>query len=107
LLRYVISGDVFVNLELIKMGYAKAASYPPDMACDQVFSAAEDEARAAQTGMWAATPTQEASAPQVIITGVNKREEWVEIQNTGDSDVDLTGWNLVSERGTRNVSLQG
>jgi len=107
LLRYVLVGDVFINLELIKMGYAQAASYPPDMACDQVFSAAEDEARAAQTGLWAATPTPEASAPQVIITGVNKREEWVEIQNIGDSNVDLAGWNLVSERGNQECQLAG
>lgn len=107
LLRYVIAGDVFVNLELIKMGYARAASYPPDLACDQVFTAAEDEARAAQTGMWAATPTPELSAPRLIITGVNKREEWVEIQNTGDNDVDLAGWNLVSERGNQDCPLAG
>jgi len=107
LLRYVFVRNVFVNLELIKIGYARAASYPPNVGCDQFFSTAEDETRAVQTGMWAATQTPEPAAPQVSISGVNKREEWVEIQNTGAGEVDLAGWNLISERGNQECLLAG
>jgi len=38
---------------------------------------------------------------------VNKREEWVDIKNMGNSDVDLAGWNLVSERGHQECPLSG
>jgi endonuclease YncB( thermonuclease family) len=56
LLRYVVAGDRFVNLELVKAGYAQAATYPPDVACSQAFVAAEREARSAQVGLWAPAP---------------------------------------------------
>jgi endonuclease YncB( thermonuclease family) len=107
LLRYVIVGDVFVNQELVKKGFAKAISYPPDISCADTFSLAENEARGGQMGMWVATPTPESSSPTVIVLSVNKREEWVDIQNTGNSDVDLAGWNLVSERGHQECYLSG
>ncbi len=107
LLRYVIVGDVFVNQELVRNGFAKAVSYPPDISCADTFTLAEDEARGSQMGMWVATPTPKSSSPTVIVVSVNKREEWVEIQNAGNSDVDLAGWNLVSERGHQECYLSG
>lgn len=33
LLRYVFTEDVFVNLELVKSGFAEVKAYPPDTAC--------------------------------------------------------------------------
>ena len=107
LLRYVIVGDVFVNHELVRMGFAVAEDYPPDVACSETLSSAEDQARASQIGMWVATQTPEPSAPKVIIIAMNKREEWVDIQNVGNSDVDLSGWNLVSEKGNQDCPLSG
>jgi hypothetical protein len=107
LLRYVIVDNVFVNLELVKIGLAKAVSYPPDLSCADSLLSVEGEARGAQVGMWIATPTPEASPPNVVILAVNKREEWVDIQNLGNSDVDLAGWNLVSERGDQECYLSG
>jgi endonuclease YncB( thermonuclease family) len=83
LLRYVIVGNTFVNLELVRMGFAVAEVYPPDSACANTFLIAENEAKANQRGMWVVTQTPEQSAPQVIILTVNKRDEWVDIQNTG------------------------
>jgi hypothetical protein len=59
------------------------------------------------SGLWAATPTPEASAAQLVIVAVDKRQEWVDITNTGASDVDLSGWNLVSERGNQECYLSG
>jgi endonuclease YncB( thermonuclease family) len=40
LLRYILTDQVFVNLELVKGGYAKAKEYPPDTACHQIFAQA-------------------------------------------------------------------
>jgi endonuclease YncB( thermonuclease family) len=107
LLRYVIVGNTFVNLELVRMGLAEAEDYPPDSSCTNTFLTAENEARADQLGMWVATQTPEPSAPHIIILTVNKQEEWVDIQNTGNIDVDLSGWNLVSERGNQDCPLSG
>jgi endonuclease YncB( thermonuclease family) len=107
LLRYVIVNNVFINLELVKIGFASAENYPPDIACADMFSAAEDEAHASQIGMWKVTQTPEPSAAQIIIVMANKRDEYVDIQNVGNTDVDLTGWNLVSERGHQECYLGG
>jgi endonuclease YncB( thermonuclease family) len=58
LLRYVYVGHVFVNAELVRLGYASAKSYPPDVAYDDVFKQMEREAREAGRGLWAVpTPT--------------------------------------------------
>jgi micrococcal nuclease len=107
LLRYVIAEDVFVNVQLVESGYARAVDYPPDSACAETFASAERQAREALAGMWVTTPTAEPTAPRVIILTVDKRQEWVDIQNVGNSDVDLTGWNLVSERGNQECPLSG
>lgn len=58
LLRYVIADDEFVNYELVVQGYANTASYPPDIACIPTFQRAEEQASAAQLGLWGAPPTQ-------------------------------------------------
>jgi len=58
LLRYVYLGDIFVNAELVRQGYANAATYPPDVAYADLFVQLEAEARAAGRGCWAVpTPT--------------------------------------------------
>jgi endonuclease YncB( thermonuclease family) len=53
LLRYVFVGDTFVNFELVNQGYAAAATFPPDVACDDTFHAAEADARSHEKGLWA------------------------------------------------------
>lgn len=53
LLRYVFVGDTFVNFELVNQGYAEAATFPPDVACDGMFRAAEADARSHERGLWA------------------------------------------------------
>lgn len=47
LLRYVFAGNVFVNAELVRQGYAEAKRYPPDVAFAEDFETLEDEARLA------------------------------------------------------------
>ena len=37
LLRYVISNDKFINLELVKSGHAKVKKYFPDISCHLTF----------------------------------------------------------------------
>lgn len=42
-----------------------------------------------------------------MIVGVNKRAEYVDIQNIGNQAQDLSGWVLVSEKGEQSCSLAG
>ncbi len=53
LLRYVVTSSVFVNLKMIEEGYAKAVTYPPDVACQVIFQQAERTARELGKGLWA------------------------------------------------------
>lgn len=52
LLRYVYSGDLFVNAELVRLGYAAAATVPPDVRNAGLFVGLAREAREAQRGLW-------------------------------------------------------
>jgi micrococcal nuclease len=52
LLRYVYVDGVFVNGELVRLGYAEAVSYPPDTRCQWQLEQLEKEAKAAKLGIW-------------------------------------------------------
>jgi endonuclease YncB( thermonuclease family) len=52
LLRYVYVDDLFVNAELVRLGYAEAVIYPPDMKYKKVLSELEREAREEERGLW-------------------------------------------------------
>jgi micrococcal nuclease len=58
LLRYVIAGDIFVNYQLVREGYAEAVYYAPDVACYNAFKDAEALAKAEGLGMWAVLPPE-------------------------------------------------
>ena len=65
LLRYIWLDDVFVNLELVKQGFAYSYSYPPDIKYQDQIVNAQQEAKAAIRGLWSACPVQAAiPAPQ-------------------------------------------
>jgi endonuclease YncB( thermonuclease family) len=54
LLRYVYLRDgTFVNAALVRQGVAQAATFPPDVAHQEEFTALQEEARAAGRGLWA------------------------------------------------------
>jgi len=52
LLRYVWVDDLMVNGELVRLGYAHAGTYPPDVRHQEWMQAMEAEARAAERGLW-------------------------------------------------------
>lgn len=52
LLRYVFVDDIFVNYELIRMGFARQRDYPPDSACKDLFVSAQTEAISMHRGIW-------------------------------------------------------
>lgn len=55
LLRYVKVGDIFVNYELVRQGFALASS--ASSACAQVYKTAEQTASQSKLGLWKPTPT--------------------------------------------------
>ncbi len=56
LLRYVWVGDVMVNAELVRLGYARAKAYPPDTRYQTLLETQQQGAEAAHRGMWATAP---------------------------------------------------
>lgn len=52
LLRFVYVDEQFINLELVSQGYARAATFPPNVSKSTVFKNAERESREAVRGLW-------------------------------------------------------
>jgi micrococcal nuclease len=116
LLRYVYLADgTMVNAELVRQGYAQSATYPPDVKHQSLFQEMQRQAMAAGRGLWGPTPAGTppsvpagtATASGIVIATVDKRAEYVDIWNTGSVAQDLTGWELVSERGNQRCTLAG
>lgn len=61
LLRYIYfpstgsgqAGDIFINDFLVRQGFARASTYPPDIKYQEQFRQAEKEARENNRGLWA------------------------------------------------------
>ncbi|MDP2936835.1 MAG: thermonuclease family protein [Dehalococcoidia bacterium] len=52
LLRYVYLDATMVNAELVRLGYAYATSYPPDVKHQDLLARLEKDARGAGRGLW-------------------------------------------------------
>jgi len=63
LLRYVWVGDVLVNAELVRLGYARSIAYPPDLRYQGLLDQAQTQAREAGLGLWGPQPTSNPAAP--------------------------------------------
>ncbi len=49
---YRDSDDLFINLQMVRDGFAAMATYPPNVAHVEALRAAEQEARSANRGLW-------------------------------------------------------
>src|SRR3989338_2427140 len=56
LLRYIYIGDTFVNLELVKQGFAYSSTYPPDVKHQSQFTEAQRQAKEQNKGLWSSCP---------------------------------------------------
>jgi len=52
LLRYVYVDGVMINELLVKEGFAKASSYPPDIKYQNIFTQAQKQAEFEKKGLW-------------------------------------------------------
>jgi len=100
LLRYVWAGEVFVNLELVREGYAHVYVIPPNTKYWDDFIEAEQEAIASQSNLW------QPSEYDIIITELEPVQgsgtdglniEKVTFRNNGTASIDMTGWTVKDE----------
>jgi micrococcal nuclease len=58
LLAYVHAGDIFVNAELVRQGFAAQYTVPPNVAHAERFGELAREAREAGRGLWSACDSE-------------------------------------------------
>ncbi|MCJ7740175.1 thermonuclease family protein, partial [Candidatus Microgenomates bacterium] len=55
-LRYIYLDDIFINDFLLRQGYARVMTIPPDIKYSQEFQEAEKEAKDGKRGLWGKCP---------------------------------------------------
>lgn len=104
LLRYVYVDDLMVNEELLRQGLARVSTFPPDVKYVDRFLEVQAEAQAAGVGIWGSI---DPGADGVIISEIFydghvrevESDEYIEIKNTGETTVNLQGWQIRVGRG--------
>jgi micrococcal nuclease len=98
LLRYVYVGDIFVNLEMVKRGFANAFTFPPNVKYTDKFIGAERTARTNEIGLW---EKSDSSNIEININcdaegddRINLNGEYVIFKNKNDFDINLGGWTV-------------
>ncbi len=98
LLRYVYTGNLFVNLEMVKRGFANTYTYPPDVKYNEEFLEAERYARENNLGLWLKSKVD---IVKITINydargndNVNLNDEYIIMENIGNSSVDIGGWTI-------------
>lgn len=56
LLRYIWVGDTLINEQLVREGYARVSTYPPDVKYEDVLLESERFARGNEKGLWSSCP---------------------------------------------------
>lgn len=101
LLRYVYANEKFVNLEMVKQGYAISYPFPPNTKYLDKFEVAQEEARNSQIGIWALSPfTLTVSSLHADAEGddsANLNDEYVIFENIGNSPLNMTYWTVQDE----------
>ncbi len=112
LLRYVFVGDAFVNLQLLREGYATVYFIDPEEKYYLEFKEAENEAKESKLGLWSGSGVQ---ACIVIVAfnydavgndNENLNGEYVTFQNNCESSVEMEGW-VVKDESTNAYTFKG
>lgn len=103
LLRYIWLGDILINLEMVRLGYANSYTYPPDVKYQDRIVAAEREAREEKIGLWA--PAEMSAC--VIISymhadaagndNYNLNDEYIIFKNICSQDFNMSNWTVKDE----------
>jgi len=110
MLRYVFLGDLFVNLEMVKRGFANIYTCPPDVKYADDILEAERYARENNMGLWELSETSDIRIEVVYDAPGNDNEnvngEYVMLENRGDEVLDTEGW-TVKDSGTNIYTFSG
>lgn len=85
LLRYVYVGDLFVNAEMIRRGFAEVRFFPPDTLHEKEFETFQESASLTKKGLWAFNAFQtvielEKGEPIILESNKQKIESTVAIK---------------------------
>ena len=106
LLRYVWMGDVMVNSEMVRLGYAQVSTHPPDVKYQERLLRLQHEARADCRGLWADVATEcleptpggsRVIVHYILYDGVVpevESDEYAQILNEDPLTINLAGWRL-------------
>ena len=112
LLRYIFIGDAFVNLQMVKEGYATVYILNPDEKYYLEFKEAEKNAKEKKLGVWSTSGVQacikivEFNYNAVGNDNENLNDEYVAFQNNCDSDIKMDGW-VVKDEATNTYTFKG
>jgi len=104
LLRYIYVDDTFVNIEMVKEGYANVYIISPNIKYSNEFKKAEEEAKIAERGIW--QPSESLSKCIGILyfhwnaegnDCYNLNDEYVTFKNTCSQSIDMMGWTVKDE----------
>lgn len=98
LLRYVYAENLFINLEMLKRGFANVYTYPPDVKYNDEFLEAERYARDSNLGLWEKSCMSDI---EIVVNydapgddSKNLNGEYVIIKNTGNDILNTGGWTI-------------
>ena len=98
LLRYVYVNETFVNLKMVRQGYAVAYHIPPNTKYSDELEVAEQEAITANIGMWTRSNfSVRVSFMHADAEGDdsdNLNDEYVVFENNGTSPLNITEWSV-------------
>ncbi|MCL5069462.1 MAG: thermonuclease family protein [Actinobacteria bacterium] len=98
LLRYVYLGNLFINLEMVKRGFANVFTFPPNIKYTDKFIEAEREARKKEIGLW-----EKSNSSNIEISinydaegddRLNLNGEYIIFKNNNDYNINLAGWTV-------------
>ncbi len=105
LLRYVYVGDVFVNLELVRQGYAQVVTYPPDVKYKDLFLEAQRKAKEDKKGLWGEKTTGlivlEFHPDAKGDDQKNLNDEYFTIKNATSNQINLQNFTISDAAGNR------
>jgi len=105
LLAYIWVGNVLINKEIAKNGYAVIETIQPNVKYQDLILKAQEEARTACRGLWAGLcPNGEPGDSCIKIVNINadapgndnenKNGEWIEIKNACSQAISMKSWLL-------------
>ena len=111
LLRYVYTGDLFVNLEMVRRGYANVYTFPPDVRFTEDLLDAERYARENGLGLWAQTRNDYSISMLLNFDAEgddreNLNGEYLVLKNAGMSGYNIKNW-TVKDSGTNIYEFKG